>query len=99
MNILVLADPENEVNTSATSLTQAPETTKVPETTKAPETTITPVDPSVLSSFTVHFIDVGQADAAFILCDGKSLLIDGGNVTDSDLIYTYLKKFYNITQL
>lgn len=28
----------------------------------------------------VYFLDVGQADATLILCDGKSMLIDGGNV-------------------
>ena len=41
--------------------------------------------------FVVHFIDVGQADAALIVCDGAAMLIDGGNVADSDLIYTFLK--------
>lgn len=40
----------------------------------------------------LHFIDVGQADAILVTCDGKSMLVDGGNVEDSDLIYTYLKK-------
>ena len=50
------------------------------------------------SSFAVHFIDVGQADAALVLCDGKAMLIDGGNAADSNLIYTYLKK-HNITHL
>lgn len=50
------------------------------------------------SSFQVHFIDVGQADAALVLCDGKAMLIDGGNAPDSDLIYTYLKK-HAITHL
>lgn len=44
------------------------------------------------SSFAVHFIDVGQADAALVLCDGASMLIDGGNAADSNLIYTYLKR-------
>ncbi|MBQ8309541.1 MAG: MBL fold metallo-hydrolase [Clostridia bacterium] len=44
------------------------------------------------SSFAVHFIDVGQADAALILCDGDAMLIDGGNAEDSNLIYTYLQK-------
>ncbi len=42
------------------------------------------------SSLTVHFIDVGQADAALVLCDGEAMLIDGGNKEDSSLIYTYL---------
>ena len=44
------------------------------------------------SCFQVHFIDVGQADAALILCDGEAMLIDGGNAADSNVIYTYLKK-------
>lgn len=49
-------------------------------------------DSAVQGSFEVHFIDVGQADSALVLCDGESMLIDGGNAADSDLIYTYLKK-------
>lgn len=44
------------------------------------------------SSFSVHFIDVGQADAALVECDGHFMLIDGGNRGDSDVIYTVLKK-------
>lgn len=40
----------------------------------------------------VHFIDVGQADAALLLCGDASMLIDGGNVADSDVLYTYLEK-------
>lgn len=43
------------------------------------------------SSFAVHFIDVGQGDAALILCDGKAMLIDGGKPKASNIIYTYLK--------
>lgn len=44
------------------------------------------------ADFTIHFIDVGQADSALVICDNRAMLIDGGNVADSDLIYTYLKK-------
>lgn len=44
------------------------------------------------SAIEVHFIDVGQADAALVVCDGKTMLIDGGNAEDSDLMYTYLQK-------
>lgn len=53
-----------------------------------------PADDPVSSagSFAVHFIDVGQADASLVICDGKTMLIDGGNADDSNLIYTYLKK-------
>jgi competence protein ComEC len=59
------------------------------------------VHPSQLpedSAFAVHFIDVGQADAALILCDGESMLIDGGNVEDSSRIAAYLKK-WGVTHL
>ena len=44
------------------------------------------------SSFAIHFIDVGQADAALILCDGQAMLIDGGNADDSSLMYSYLSR-------
>lgn len=44
------------------------------------------------SKLEVHFIDVGQADASLIVCDGKTMLIDGGNVGDSNLLYSYLQK-------
>lgn len=47
-------------------------------------------DISKESYFEVHFIDVGQADCSLILCDGESLLIDGGNVADSSLVVAYL---------
>lgn len=42
-------------------------------------------------SFSIHYIDVGQADAALVECDGEYMLIDGGNRADSDRIYTVLK--------
>lgn len=44
------------------------------------------------SSFQIDFIDVGQADAALVSCDGKYMLIDGGNAEDSNLIYSYLSQ-------
>ena len=43
------------------------------------------------STLEIQFIDVGQADAALILCNGKTMLIDGGNRGDSNVIYTVLK--------
>lgn len=43
-------------------------------------------------SFTVHFIDVGQADSALVTCDGHSMLIDGGNADDSNLVYSVLQR-------
>ena len=78
--------------------TQAPETeppkqeTQAPET-EPPETTPVIVTPTIPenSTFNIHFIDVGQADAALLECDGHYMLIDGGNKGDSSLIYTVLK--------
>lgn len=43
------------------------------------------------STFNIHFIDVGQADAALVECDGEYMLIDGGNKADSQKIYSVLK--------
>ena len=48
--------------------------------------------PAEGGSFEVHFIDVGQADAALVVCDGHYMLIDGGNAEDSDLVYSYLER-------
>ncbi len=48
--------------------------------------------PAEGGSLAVHFIDVGQADAALVICDGHYMLIDGGNAEDSDLVYSYLKR-------
>ena len=40
--------------------------------------------------FEIHFLDVGQGDAAVVLCDGKAMLIDGGSPGCSSLLYAYL---------
>ena len=46
----------------------------------------------------MHFIDVGQADSALIECDGETMMIDGGNVADSNVVAAYLKK-EDVTEL
>ena len=50
------------------------------------------------STFEVFFLDVGQGDAAVIMCDGKAMLIDGGDSKKSSLIYSFLKS-HNIDHL
>ena len=40
---------------------------------------------------TVHYIDVGQADCILLECDGKFMLIDGGNRDDGQLVISYLQ--------
>ncbi len=43
------------------------------------------------SAFEVHFLDVGQGDAALVLCDGEAMLIDGGGRASSSFLYSYLQ--------
>lgn len=44
------------------------------------------------STFSILFLDVGQADAAIICCDSHYMMIDGGNKADSQLVYTVLAR-------
>ena len=54
--------------------------------------------PAPGSYFEAHFIDVGQADSALVICDGFTMLIDAGNPDDDDIIIDYLEQ-YNVTHL
>jgi len=55
-------------------------------------------DPETISlipsdgEFVVYFLDVGQGDAAFVICDGETMLIDGGSPSSSNLIYSFLER-------
>lgn len=59
---------------------------------------VNPSDIPENSNFEVHFIDVGQADSALIECDGETMMIDGGNVADSNVVAAYLMK-EDVTEL
>lgn len=76
--------------TSCTSTQQTP--TAAPTPTQTAIQTVAPTTEPPTSELTVHFIDVGQADAALLQCEDDVMLIDGGNVADSNLIIAYLKK-------
>lgn len=78
-------------------LTGCSQTVVTPPPTLAPVITAEPTQPSV-SELTVHFIDVGQADAAILQCEDDTMIIDGGNTADSSLIVAYLKKL-NISHI
>lgn len=67
----------------------APSEEPTPSNDPQPTETVTPPE---TSTFSIHFIDVGQADAALVECDGHYMLIDGGNKADSNTIYSVLKK-------
>ncbi|MCD7738106.1 MAG: MBL fold metallo-hydrolase [Lachnospiraceae bacterium] len=41
----------------------------------------------------VVYLDVGQADAALLLCDGETMLIDTGGYEDTELIISYLYEY------
>lgn len=44
------------------------------------------------SSFSIRFIDVGQGDSALVECDGHYMLIDGGETTAGDTVYSVLEE-------
>lgn len=39
----------------------------------------------------VHFLDVGQGDAILVICGSHAMLVDGGRVSQSSKIFTYLR--------
>ncbi len=84
---------EESTTRRPTSATEREEesTTRRPTITTEREEIEDPTPLPVDAAFAIHFIDVGQADAALVICDGKTMLIDGGNSEDSNLIYTYLR--------
>lgn len=92
------SDSSTEEQGITTTTTSADEqtTTTTPAITTTVETTTTTVttpEPTIPedSSFSITYLDVGQADAALVECDGHYMLIDGGNKGDSSIMYTVLK--------
>lgn len=47
---------------------------------------------AALADLEAHFLDVGHGDCTILLCDGEAMIIDGGPVSSSDLIFTYLRE-------
>lgn len=43
------------------------------------------------STFSIQFIDVGQGDAALVECDGRYMLIDGGDKSHGQKVFDVLK--------
>ena len=44
------------------------------------------------STFSIQFIDVGQGDSALVECDNHYMLIDGGDTTAGDKVYSVLEE-------
>ena len=51
------------------------------------------------ADMTIHFLDVGQGDAAIIQCDGEAMMIDGGPSVVSSFVYSYLRNTLKLTLL
>ncbi len=49
--------------------------------------------------FEVHFLDVGQADCAVILSDGRVMMIDGGEAAGSGLVVSYLRDVLHVSHI
>lgn len=47
----------------------------------------------------IHFLDVGQADAAILQCGDEVMMIDGGRSSNSSLIYSVLKNTLHVHQI
>lgn len=86
-NVQSTAPPSEEVSTPSEEAPTPPPATTEPSSENTAGTPMFPAD----STFSIHYIDVGQADAALVECDGHWMLIDGGNKEDSSVIYTVLR--------
>lgn len=91
-NIQATAPPSKESeSSSATASSSATEDIATEPPSSAPTEPPTTTELPANSTFSIHYIDVGQADAALVECDGHWMLIDGGNKEDSSIIYTVLR--------
>lgn len=74
------------------SPTPAPTVTLAPTNTPTPTPVPVKEPPAEPSTFSLTYLDVGQGDAALISCDNRYMLIDGGDKSCSDQMYSYLKR-------
>lgn len=51
------------------------------------------------ADLTIHFLDVGQGDAAIVQCDGETMIIDGGPGKASSFIYAYVRNTLRLETL
>ena len=49
--------------------------------------------------FAVYYVDVGQGDAAVVVCDGKTLVIDGGTDEGGDALCSYMRNTLKTEQV
>ncbi len=49
--------------------------------------------------FAAHFVDVGQGDGAIVVCDGKTLVIDGGTAENGAKMVEYLQNTLHVSKV
>ena len=52
-----------------------------------------------LAELEVHFLDVGQGDCAVVVCDGESMVIDGGPRAAAGSVYRYIRDGLGLTHI
>ena len=72
--------------------TQPSNSTSEPDASKEADKDAEDSSDTANGSFQVTFLDVGQGDSAVVCCDGRYMLIDGGDTSNSQLLYSYFKK-------
>ena len=50
-------------------------------------------------NLTIYYVDVGQADSTIVICNDAVLMIDGGNVADSQFIFSMLRNTLGISHI
>lgn len=51
------------------------------------------------AGFAVHFVDIGQGDASIVVCDGKTLVIDGGMPESGAKLVDYLQNTLHVSTI
>lgn len=54
---------------------------------------------SAFADLQIHFLDVGQGDCTIVLCDGETMVIDGGPASASSLVYSYIRNTLGIQHI
>ena len=54
---------------------------------------------SAFADLQIFCLDVGQADASIIVCDGEAMVIDGGSSVSSRFLYSFIQNTLEITDI
>lgn len=54
---------------------------------------------SALADLQLHFLDVGQGDCTIVVCDGESMIIDGGPESESRVVCSYIRDTLGLTHV